>query len=109
MACHRQAHALFTQAADRAGVAAVLNNMGAIELDEGDTEAAVRHFEASLACFTELDDQWGAARALGNLAHALRTGTQYARAEHYARMSLGRRSRAWATRTAPHARSPPSR
>jgi predicted ATPase/transcriptional regulator with XRE-family HTH domain len=88
MEYHRRAHALFTQAADRAGVAAVLNNMGAIELDKGDTGAAVSHFEASLACFTELDDQWGAARALGNLAHALRTSTQYARAEHYARMSL---------------------
>ena len=88
MEYHRQAHALFIQAADRAGVAAVLNNMGAIELDEGDTEAAVSHFEASLECFAELDDQWGVARALGNLAHALRTGTQYARAEQYARMSL---------------------
>ncbi len=88
MAYHRQAQVLFTRAADRAGVAAVLNNMGAIELDRGDTAAAVSHFEASLECFTELNDQWGVARALGNLAHALRTSSQYARAEHYARMSL---------------------
>jgi predicted ATPase/transcriptional regulator with XRE-family HTH domain len=88
MEYHRQAHALFTEAADRAGVAAVLNNMGAIELDRGDTEAAVSHFEASLACFTNLNDRWGEARALGNLAHALRTSAQYTRAEQYARMSL---------------------
>jgi len=88
MRYHQQAHALFTQAADRGGLAAVLNNMGAIEVDKGNTAAAVSYFEASLECFTELNDQWGVARAQGNLAYALRTSTRYSDAEQYARMSL---------------------
>jgi predicted ATPase/transcriptional regulator with XRE-family HTH domain len=53
---HRQAHELFAAAGDSKGVAAVLNNMSAIELDAGGTDAAVSHFEASLETFRAADD-----------------------------------------------------
>jgi predicted ATPase/DNA-binding XRE family transcriptional regulator len=88
---HQQAHALFAAAGDSRGVAAVLNNMGAIELDTGDTGAAVSHFEASLEAFRAAGDQWGVARVLGNIAHALRAADgaeQQARAQRYAKMSV---------------------
>ena len=85
---HRRAHAIFTQARDAAGIAAVLNNMGAVELDRGDVQAAITNFEASLERFTELHDQWGVALVLGNLAQALRTNTDLARAESIARRSI---------------------
>jgi predicted ATPase/transcriptional regulator with XRE-family HTH domain len=85
---HRRAHALFTEAGDAAGVAAVLNNMGAVELDRGDIQAAINHFESSLKHFAELNDQWGMALVLGNLAHARRTNTEYERAERIARESV---------------------
>jgi predicted ATPase/transcriptional regulator with XRE-family HTH domain len=91
MACHQHAHELFTAAGDRTGIAAVLNNMGAIQLDRGDTKTAVAHFEASLDNFTALNDQWGIARALGNLAYALRASSQHdgtRLAQRYARMSV---------------------
>ena len=91
MGFHRQAHELFAAAGDSKGVAAVLNNMGAIELDAGGTDTAVSHFEASLEAFRAAGDQWGVARVLGNIAHALRAADgagQQARAEQYARMSV---------------------
>jgi tetratricopeptide (TPR) repeat protein len=66
----------------------VLNNMGTVELDRGDVQAAITCFEASLGRFTELNDQWGVALALGNLAQALRTTTEHARAERIARQSI---------------------
>lgn len=87
---HRRAHALFTEAGDPAGVAAVLNNMGAVELDRGDPRAAMAHFEDSLEHFRGLNDQWGMALVLGNLAHARRTNTDYERAERIARQSVQR-------------------
>ncbi len=85
---NRQAHALFTQAGDAAGIAAVLNNTAAVELDRGDVQAAVAYFEASLERFTELNDKWGIALVLGNLAQALRTGSEHDRAERMARQSV---------------------
>ena len=71
---HRRAQALFAEAGDGAGLAAVLNNLGAVELDLGHGPAAMAHFESSLERFTELNDKWGVALVLSNLAHAMRTG-----------------------------------
>ncbi len=62
--------------------------MGTVELDRGDVQAAITYFEASLGRFTELNDQWGMALVLGNLAQALRTTTEHARAERIARQSV---------------------
>jgi predicted ATPase/transcriptional regulator with XRE-family HTH domain len=86
--CNQRAHALFSQAGDAAGIAAILNNMGTIEIDRGDVQASIRHFEASLERFTELNDQWGVALVLGNLAHALRLHTEHYQAERIARESI---------------------
>jgi predicted ATPase len=83
-----RALALFERAGDRAGVAAVLNNLGAVELDRGDAGTAIGYFEASLERFREVDDQWGVALVSGNLAHALRTSAQDERAEAIARESI---------------------
>ncbi len=49
---HRRAQALFAEAGDGAGLAAVLNNLGAVELDLGHGPAAMAHFEPSLERFT---------------------------------------------------------
>jgi len=85
---HRRAQALFTEAGDAAGIAAVLNNLGAVELDLGNAPAAIAHFESSLEHFTELNDEWGVALALSNLAHALRTTSDHRWAEQTARKSV---------------------
>lgn len=79
---------MFAEAGDRAGVAAVFNNRGAAELDRGDAAAAIAHLEASLEQFTEVNDEWGMALVWCNLAHAMRTGTEYERAEENARKSV---------------------
>jgi predicted ATPase/transcriptional regulator with XRE-family HTH domain len=85
---HNRAQALFAEAGDGAGLAAVLNNLGAVELDLGHRPAAIAHFESSLERFTELNDQWGVALVLSNLAHAMRTTAEYAQAEQTARRSV---------------------
>jgi len=85
---HRRALALFDEAGDSAGIAAVLNNIGTVELDRRHVRAAVAHFESSLERYTELKDEWGMALVLGNLAGALRTSTEHARAERIARESI---------------------
>ncbi len=85
---HRRAQALFAEAGDGAGLAAVLNNLGAVELDLGHEPAAIAHFESSLERFIELNDKWGVALVLSNLAHAMRTTGEHARAEQTARRSV---------------------
>ncbi len=66
----------------------MLNNLGAVELDLGHGPTAIAHFESSLERFTELNDQWGVALVLCNLAHAMRTTSKHARAEQTARRSV---------------------
>ncbi len=72
-----RALALYEQAGDRGGRAAVLGRMGLVALDQGDDARAATLAGESLALRREVGDRWGAANALSTLGIVARLHGAY--------------------------------
>ena len=73
---------------DLRGVAFALNGLGDVAASENDTEAARRYHHDSLARLREIDDRWGMARVLTDLASVDLQAGEYAEADRSLREAL---------------------
>ena len=85
---HSQARLAATQAGDRSAEAEALINLAIAEARQCRHEAAISHFEESLALYRETGDRAGEARALGNLGIAFLRQGRYQQASAHLRRAL---------------------
>ncbi len=84
---------LFEHAEDEAGIADVLNNLAAVDLQQGHYRAAQQRLTQSLALFRTLNHNDGIARVLNNLGNWAWDRGQHAVARNYYLESLHLRQR----------------
>lgn len=88
MSQYKRALAMFEQAGSDADVASSLSNIGNVHQDRGDNDGAISCYQAGLDHLGAAGDPWLEAMLRINLAVALNSAGQRARAEEMARESL---------------------